>query len=139
MGFLCKLATTCAPLLGRVFLAAIFVHSGVDKVFNYDATVKAMAARGMPLPELLVIPAIVLLLAGSVMLLLGWKARWGAAALIVFTIPATLYFHNFWDYPQAQFRNQFHHFFKNLAILGGLLMVLGMGSGPLSLDKEKHR
>ncbi len=139
METLCRLATTWSPLLGRLFLAAIFLNSGIDKVFNYDATVRSMTTRGMPLPELLAVPAIVLELAGSLMVLLGWKARWGALALILFTIPATLYFHAFWNYPQAQYINQFHHFFKNLAIVGGLLMVLGMGSGPLSLDRNVNR
>jgi putative oxidoreductase len=136
METLCKLATTWGVLLGRVFLAAIFLQSGVDKVLHYEPTLKAMTSRGMPLPELLIVPAIVLLLAGSISLLLGWKARWGALALIVFTIPATLYFHNFWDYPQAQYVNQLHHFFKNLAIVGGLLVVLGLGSGPMSLERH---
>jgi len=139
MVVLCNLATTWGVLLGRVSLAAIFLQSGIDKVFNYEATLKAMASRGVPLPDLLLAPAIVLLLAGGLMLVLGWKARWGALALIVFTIPATLYFHNFWVAPQAQYLNQFHHFFKNLAILGGLLVVLGLGSGPLSLDKDAQR
>ena len=73
-----------------------------------------------------------------VMLLVGWKARWAALALIVFMIPATLYFHAFWSYPEAQFVNQFHHFFKNLAIIGALFMVMGMGSGALSLDRNRH-
>ena len=53
-------------------------------------------------------------------------------------IPATLYFHAFWSYLEAQFVNQFHHFFKNLAIIGALFMVMGMGSGALSLDRNRH-
>ena len=58
-----------------------------------------------------------------------------ALALILFMIPATLIFHSFWTYPEAQFVNQFHHFFKNLAIIGTLFMVMGMGSGGMSVDK----
>jgi uncharacterized membrane protein YphA (DoxX/SURF4 family) len=58
---------------------------------------------------------------------------------MLLTIAATLYFDSFCDYPQAQYSNQFHHFFKNLASVGGLLMVLGMGSGPLSLDRNVNR
>jgi putative oxidoreductase len=138
MATLCKLSQTWGVLLGRICLAAIFLQSGYDKVFNFGRTVKLMAAKGMPIPEILLVPAIIILLAGGVMLVVGWKARWAALALIVFTIPATLVFHSFWTYPEAQFVNQFHHFFKNLAILGGLLIVMGMGAGGMSVDGNRH-
>lgn len=136
MDALCKLSAGLGVLLGRMCLAAIFLQSGVDKIFHYGRTVKLMASKGMPMPEILLAPAILVLIAGGVMLLLGWKARWAALALIAFMIPATLYFHDFWTYPAAQYVNQFHHFFKNLAIIGALLMVAGMGSGPMSLGRK---
>lgn len=136
METLCRLSQTWGVLFGRLCLAAIFLQSGYDKVFNFGRAVKLMASKGMPAPEILLVPATVALLAGGVMLLVGWKARWAALALIAFMVPATLYFHDFWNYPQAQFVNQFHHFFKNLAIIGGLFMVLGMGSGAMSMDKR---
>ncbi|MCE3000548.1 MAG: DoxX family membrane protein, partial [Betaproteobacteria bacterium] len=71
-------------------------------------------------------------------LLLGWKARWAALALIVFMIPATLVFHSFWTYPEAQYVNQLHHFYKNLAIIGALFLVLGQGAGAMSLEQERR-
>ena len=95
-------------------------------------------SKDMPVPEILLVPAIVILLGGGVLLLVGFKARWAALALILFMIPATLYFHSFWAYPEAQFVNQFHHFFKNLAIIGSLFMILGMGSGGMSLDQSRE-
>lgn len=134
MESLCKLSSTWGVLLGRILLAAIFLQSGIDKVLNFERTVNLMASKSMPAPDLMLIPAIVILLAGGAMLLVGWRARWAALALIAFMIPATLYFHSFWTYPEAQFVNQFHHFFKNLGLIGALLMVLGTGSGGLSLD-----
>lgn len=135
MSALCRIAETWGVLAGRICLAAIFLQSGYDKFFNFGRNVRLMAAKAMPVPEILLVPAIVILLAGGVMLLVGWKARWAALALIVFMIPATFYFHGFWAYPETQFVNQFHHFFKNLAIIGALLMVMGMGSGAMSLDR----
>jgi putative oxidoreductase len=93
-----------------------------------------MAGRGMPMADLLVYPATAIVLVGGLMLLVGWKARWAALALIVFLIVATLYFHNFWAYPKEQFINQFFHFFKNLGLMGALFMIMGMGPGPMSLD-----
>jgi putative oxidoreductase len=134
MGFLCHVAKTYAPLLGRILLAFIFLQSAFDKILNYGKVLGLMAARGVPEPQILLPLAIAALLIGAVMLLIGWKAHWGAALLIVFMIPATLYFHNFWAYPEALQLNQFHHFVKNLAIIGALCLMLGMGSGPLSVD-----
>lgn len=138
MSTLCKLSQTWGVLIGRIGLAAIFLQSGYDKLFNFGRTVKLMASKAVPMPEILLVPAIIILLVGGVMLLVGWKARWAALALIVFMIPTTLYFHNFWAYPEAQFVNQFNHFFKNLAIIGALFMVMGMGSGAMSLDRDRH-
>lgn len=134
MSFFCDLSKSYAPLLGRILLAFIFLQSGFDKALNYDKALKLMAAKGMGEPQLLLPLAIAALFIGGIMILVGWKARWGALALIVFMIPATLYFHDYWGYADAQQLNQFHHFVKNVAIIGALLMILGMGSGALSVD-----
>ncbi|MBY0265477.1 MAG: DoxX family protein [Burkholderiales bacterium] len=136
---LCGLAAAWSILLGRLCLAGLFLQSGIDKLLHFDKTLKLMASKAMPIPEILLPPAIAILLAGGVMLLAGWKARWGALALIVFMIPATLVFHSFWTYPEAQFVNQFHHFFKNIAIIGGLLLIVGMGPGRMSIDRSGDR
>lgn len=138
MSALCAMSKTWGVFLGRILIAGIFLQSGYDKLTNFDRTVKLMMSKDMPVPEILLVPAIVILLGGGVLLLVGWKARWAALALILFMIPATLYFHSFWAYPEAQFVNQFHHFFKNLAIIGALFMILGMGSGGMSLDQSRE-
>ncbi len=70
------------------------------------------------------------------MLALGWKARWAALVLIVFTVPATFIFHAYWGVPADQVMNQQIHFMKNLAIVGGLLSVFAHGAGRLALDRE---
>lgn len=137
MSFLCSLSKTFAPLLGRILLAFIFLQSGFDKVLSYGKTTALMAARGIPEPQILLPLAIAALFIGGTMILVGWKARWGALALIVFMIPTTLYFHGYWTYPEPLQLNQFHHFVKNLAIIGALLKILGMGSGALSVDSDE--
>lgn len=134
MGFVCDLCKTYAPLLGRMLLAFIFLQSGFDKALNYGKTLALMAARGVPEPQVLLPLAMLALFIGGIMILIGWKAHWGAAALIAFMIPATLYFHAYWGYPAEMQLNQFHHFVKNLAIIGALCLIVGMGSGPLSVD-----
>ena len=136
METLCRLSQTWGVLIGRIFLAVVFLQSGYDKVFNIGRTAKLMAAKGMPMADLLVYPATAIVLVGGVLLLIGWQARWAALALIVFMVIATFYFHDFWNYPKEQFINQFHHFFKNLGLIGALFMVMGMGSGPMSLEKR---
>jgi putative oxidoreductase len=95
-----------------------------------------MASTGMPAAEFLLVGAIVLEIAGALMVLLGWHARWGALMLAAFVVPATLIFHNFWAVDAAQYTNQVNHFMKNLSILGALVFIMGAGAGPFSLGKE---
>ena len=92
MNNLCKLSQTWGVLFGRILVAAIFLQSGIDKLFNFDKTVKLMTSKAIPMPDILLVPTIVVLLACGVMLLVGWKARWAALALILFMIPATMIF-----------------------------------------------
>lgn len=137
MGTLCNLARSCAPLLGRIMITAIFLKSGFEKTIGFSAVAAGMAKKGMPFAEALLVGAIVFQIAGGLMVLFGWKARWGALLLIIFTIPTTLIFHDFWNVEGGEYRRQLTHFMKNLAILGGLFVVMGLGSGPLSLDKSR--
>lgn len=119
------------PLISRVLLSALFIMSGINKILNPVATQQYMASFGMPLTGLLLIAAIVIELAGGLSVLLGYKARWGAIALVIFLIPATLIFHtNFADQMQTI------QFMKNLAILGGLLMIIQYGSGAIALKRD---
>ena len=127
--------TDWAALAGRVLLAALFLWSAYTKLVYMDGNVGYMKAYGMPAAELLIWPALVVELAAGAMLLAGWKTRWAALALVLFTIPATLIFHAYWGVPADQALNQQIHFMKNLAILGGLLGVLAHGSGRLGLDR----
>lgn len=132
-----KLATYYAPVMGRALLALIFLQSGWDKVFNFQKVVGMMAKNGIPFTEALLVLSIVLVLAGGLMILLGWHARWAALVLFVWMIPVTLAFHAFWTYPPEQVFNQTNHFLKNLVVMGFLLHVIGMGSGPHSLNDDE--
>lgn len=119
-------------LAARVLLSALFLMSGINKILNPAATQQYMASYGMPLTGLFLMGAIALELAGGLSVLLGYKARWGAIALIIFLIPATLIFHtNFADQMQTI------QFMKNLAILGGLLMIVQNGSGDIAIKRDR--
>lgn len=124
------------PLAGRILIALIFVLSGFGKITGFEGTVGYIASKGLPLPQLATIGAIIIELGGGLMMILGWKARWAAAAMLVFTAMAALIFHNFWAVPPAEAQNQMIHFMKNISMMGGLLYVLVHGSGPVSLDRD---
>jgi putative oxidoreductase len=122
------------PLVGRLMIAAIFVVSGFGKITGFDGTVGYIASKGLPLPQLAAIAAIIVELGGGILLILGWKTRWAAAAMCIFTVVAALIFHNFWAVPAEQAQNQMIHFMKNICMAGGLLYVVVFGSGPLAVD-----
>lgn len=121
------------PLLGRIFLAPLFIMSSLGEAANFSPTQGYMASSGIPASAtgVLLVLALILKLAGGISIVLGYKVKWGVIALAVFLIPATLIFHtNFAD------QNQMAHFLKNVSILGGLLVLGYFGPGPLSLDNR---
>jgi putative oxidoreductase len=126
------------PLVGRILLAQIFIVSGWGKVTGFAGTAAYMAGKGMPLAEFFAVGAILLELGGGIALILGWQARWAALAILVFTVPATLIFHNFWSVDAAQAQGQMIHFMKNLCIMGAALYVMAFGAGPLSVDNRRR-
>ncbi|MGB8856600.1 MAG: DoxX family protein [Burkholderiales bacterium] len=125
-----------APLIGRALLAIIFIISGFGKITGFGGTAGYMASKGVPMAEVLLIPTILIELGGGLMILLGWKARWAALAIFLFLIPTTVIFHGPWQFPAAEAQGQMIHFMKNLAIMGGMLLVFAHGSGPFSIDKK---
>ena len=128
--------TSYGPLLGRVLIAAIFVLSGISKISGFEATVGYIASKGLPFASLGAIAAIIVELGGGMMLIVGWKARWAAAAMLIFTVVAAFIFHNFWAAAADQAQNQMIHFMKNISMAGGLLFVIIHGSGAVSIDKQ---
>jgi putative oxidoreductase len=127
------------PLVGRILLAHIFIISGFGKIAGFEGTVGYIASHGLPAATLLAALAIVVELGGGIALAIGWKARWAAAALVVFTLLASLIFHAFWDVPAEEVMMQQINFMKNLSIMGGLLYVVVYGAGPLSIGYNKTR
>lgn len=121
-----------APL-GRVAFAAIFLPSAI--LHFSPSYVQYAAASGVPLPQVLVPLSGLLATAGGLSVALGYRARLGAWALVLFLIPVTLTMHAFWrvaDPTMAQM--QYAMFLKNVSILGGALLIAHFGAGPVSLD-----
>ena len=117
------------PLAARICLCIIFINSGIGKIFDFASTAKMMAARGLPIANILLIFTIAFQLLGGLSLLLGYKVKIGSILLILFLIPATLVFHN----PIAD-SEELNDFLKNIGLIGGLLMVIYAGAGALSID-----
>lgn len=124
-------------LVGRILLAWMFIPAGWSKIGGFSGTVGYATSAGLPLPEVGVAIAIVIELVGGLMLLVGFKTRWAALALAVFTAVASFFFHNYWAMPEAQQAVQKLMFGKNIAIVGGLLAFAAFGAGRLSLEGRK--
>jgi putative oxidoreductase len=125
-----------AALVGRILIAIIFIKAGWGKIGGWEGTAGYMAAKGLPMVPLLLAATIALELGGGMLLAIGWKARWVALLFFLWLIPTTLIFHAFWGIDAAQVQNQMNHFLKNVAIMGGMLMVFAFGPGAYSLDKR---
>jgi len=125
-----------AALLGRILLAGIFVISGFQKITGFGDTVGSIADKGLPLPQVLAVIAILIECVGGLAIIAGWKTRWAAAAFIVFLIVITPIFHGYWASPPDQMMEQQINFMKNVAILGGSLLLLAFGPGRYSVDKS---
>ena len=110
----------------RTLLAAIFLISSIRHIMGFAIVSALMARKGFPIPEVFLALTILLEIAGGLMLIVNWNARYAAWALAAFTLAAGSIFHGFWNVWAAspqEFNNEFNHFLKNVAIVGGLLLV----------------
>ncbi|MEI7666568.1 MAG: DoxX family protein [Synechococcaceae cyanobacterium ELA263] len=105
--------------IARVLLCLVFLNAVLGKLMGFGAVAGMIAAKGLPLAPLLLVAAMALMAVGSALVISGWKARLGVVLLLVFLVPTTLIFHN--DVADNLQRIQL---FKNLAIMGGLLLVI---------------
>jgi putative oxidoreductase len=127
------------PLAARLLMVALFLPAGLNKVSGFEGTVGYIASVGLPFATLGAIIAIVVEIVGPLALLVGFQVRWAALALAVFTLVATVFFHNFWAMPAEQQFVQQLMFFKNLGVVGGLLALVASGAGAWSLDARQGR
>ena len=140
------MATTTVPyttpthdlgaLVGRILMALLFIPAGYNKIGGFDGTVGYISSVGLPLPQVGAVIAIVIELGVGLLFLVGFKTRWAALALFVFTVASGFFFHNFWSVPADKVMMQQINFFKNLAIAGGFLAFAAFGAGRFSFDKR---
>jgi putative oxidoreductase len=126
-----------API-GRIMFSLIFLLS-VPNHFKHE-TVAYAAAAGVPIANVAVPLAGLIALVGGLSLALGFHARLGAIALLVFLVPVTLFMHKFWGLSDAQqAQMQMINFMKNVALMGAALFFAYAGAGAYSLDARAHR
>ena len=118
-----------AVLVARILLALLFVVSAFRQMMYHHGVEQEMAAHGMIYTPFLLGCAILIELTGGLSLMLGYATLWGVLELIAFTLAATfIYYRNIVD------RDKLSHVLKNLAIIGGLLMIAAVGPGTIGID-----
>lgn len=125
-------------LLGRILLSLLFIMSGWHKITGFDSTVGYIASKGLPLASLGAVIAIVVEFFGGLAVLVGFHTRWVALVMAIFTIVAGIFFHNYWALPPDQVQAMFIHFWKNVSIAGGYLMLAAYGPGSISIDAKRR-
>lgn len=116
---------------GRALIATIFVLSGFAKVADPAGTLAYISAVGLPAPSLAYVAAVALEILGGLALVAGYHVRPVALALAAFSLLTAFVFHH-----DLADQNQFIHFFKNLAMAGGLLQIVAFGAGKVSLGRN---
>lgn len=119
--------------LGRIGLSLLFIISGWGKVTAYAGTQQYMEAAGVP--GMLLPLVIAVEIGGGLAIVLGLFTRWVALGLALFALVAGLLFHA----THLSDPNQAVHFWKNVAIAGGFLVLAAHGAGAYSLDAKRRR
>jgi putative oxidoreductase len=123
-------------LVGRVLIGAVYLAAGLSKFPEWEQHLQLMRSEGMPQPELFLAAAMVLLIGGGLSVLLGWKARLGATALAIFTLPAMVIFNHFWSMSGPRAADVMHLFMANAVMFGACLFIAGNGPGACALDNR---
>ena len=116
-------------LLGRILISTLFLLNGIFKINNYDGTIEWM--ESFEIPEIFLIPAIILEIVGPILIIIGYKTKLAAGLLSLFCIATAIIFHN--DFSDQV---QFISFLKNIALAGGFLILFVNGAKNFSLDNK---
>lgn len=126
-------------LVGRLLLALLFVPAGFSKLSGFAGTVGYIASVGLPAAQLGAVLAIVVEIGGGIALIAGFQTRIAALALALFTLVASFFFHNYWGVPAEMQFMQSLLFYKNIAVVGGLLTLAAWGAGAWSIDARTSK
>ena len=125
------------PLIGRILMSSVFLVFGVMKLTTFGYYVQLAAGHSMPFPAASIVAASVVEILGGLAILAGFQIEAVSWFLFVYLIPTSIIFHNYWALQGALKANMEAHFFKNMAIMGGLLFLATNGAGPYSVDAAR--
>jgi|ERR1700690_1227212 putative oxidoreductase len=125
------------PLVGRILMSVIFVMSGLQKFGMFSMMTGYAAAKGLPMPAVAIGIAAAIELLGGLAILTGFQTKLASWIVFLFLIPTTLLFHNFWTMSGMEKMDNMGHFMKNMAIMGGLLILAANGPGAYSVDSSR--
>ncbi|MEJ1967335.1 MAG: DoxX family protein [Rhizomicrobium sp.] len=129
-----------SPLVGRLVLAWFFIGEAIRLASQWDATIQLMTMKNVPVAPVLLALALIVLVLGGASLVLGFQTRHGALLLFGFTIIVSVAMHDFWTIQDAVARDSdYETFARNMAVAGGLLLLVGMGPGPVAIDSIKTK
>ncbi|MDZ4057854.1 MAG: DoxX family protein [Polynucleobacter sp.] len=121
-------------LIGRILIAALFLPAGIAKLTAFDGSVNYFASIGIAMPAIAVVATIIVEVLGSLLLIIGYKTRIVAIGLAIFTLIASVTGHAYWLAPAEQAYVAQLLFYKNIAIIGGLIILATSGAGSISID-----
>jgi len=125
------------PLIGRILISQVFILAGITKIMAFSMMTSYVAAAHLPLPKVSLAIAAAIEILGGLAILIGFHVRLAGWILFLFLIPTTLLFHNFWTMSGMERQDNMGHFEKNLAIMGGLLLLAAFGAGGYSIDSSR--
>ncbi len=128
---------SAVPFMGRILMSSVFLVFGALKFTTFPYYVELAAGKGMPLPRAAIIAAATLEILGGLAILTGLGVRLVSSILFVYLIPTSIVFHNYWALQGALRATMEAHFFKNMAIMGGLLFLAAFGAGAYSIDASR--
>ena len=123
-------------LVARIFISMIFLFEAYDSIAFFKNTKETMTEHGITWnQDMLLGMAIFLLILGGVLVLIGYRSSFGATLLLIYWIPVTFITHTWWSDPDVTQRVESIEFMKNIAIIGGLLLIVINGSRRFSVKR----
>jgi len=124
-------------LAGRILFSLSFLMAGFGHFSIRE--IAFAAAQGVPLASVVVPLSGILAIVGGLSIAFGYKAKWGAALIVLFLVPVTVAMHNFWSVNDPLVaQDQMAHFMKNVSLIGSAFFIFYFGSGPFSLDAREY-
>lgn len=127
-------------LLGRLLMGSYFILPGLQKITNYQGMTDYMLAHNVPATTILLPITIILQITLGLAIIVGFKGKIAAFILAGLTLVISIYMHNFWAMEEGvQKVHEMQNFIKNMAIMAGLLVISGIGTGQFSLDNRQSK